>query len=129
MSRLVVVLAASWLAAGPALADPPKFDRTLGKEPTYQTKAPKYGLLVFGPEGKDRVWLVLDGDTLYVDRNGDSDLTAPDEKIAAKKSTDRDAEKYGHTFEAGDVSVSLPNAFVATYTTRRVDPISPTTGV
>jgi hypothetical protein len=36
---------------------------------------------VFGPEARSRVWLVLDGDVLYVDRNGDGDLTAKDERL------------------------------------------------
>src|SRR5579884_1450394 len=50
-----------------------KIDRTIRKEPAYQTKSPKYCLLVFGPEARSKAWLVLDGDTLYVDRhcNGD----------------------------------------------------------
>jgi hypothetical protein len=30
---------------------------------------------VFGPEAKTRLWLVLDGDVLYVDKNGNGDLT------------------------------------------------------
>jgi hypothetical protein len=55
-----------------------KIDRTIGKEPAYQTK-PKYCLVVFGPEAKTRVWLVLDGDVLFVDRDGD--LTGKDERI------------------------------------------------
>src|SRR5207248_11337516 len=62
------------LSAGPAFAETPRMDRAIKKEPVYQTRTPKYGLLVFGPEGKDRVWLVRDGDTLYVDRNGNGDL-------------------------------------------------------
>ena len=41
-----------------------KIDRTIGKEPVYQSK-PKYCLLVFGPEAKSRVWFVLDGVTLF----------------------------------------------------------------
>ena len=65
-------LLASAAAAGPDLA---KIDRTIRKEPAYQTKSPRYCLLVFGPEAKTRVWLVLDGDLLYVDRDGDGDLT------------------------------------------------------
>ncbi len=105
MTRFALVLAASWLAASLAFADPPKIDRTIGKEPVYQTKAPRYGLLVFGPEGKDRVWLVLDGDTLYVDRNGNGDLTEPGEKIAAQKNADRDPAMYSYTFEVGDLTL------------------------
>ena len=41
MTRFAVVLAAGCLAAWPVLADPPKIDGTIGKEPVYQTKAPK----------------------------------------------------------------------------------------
>jgi hypothetical protein len=104
MRRLALLLAA-WLSAGPAAAGPPKIDRTLAKEPAYRTKAPKYGLLVFGPEGKDRVWLVLDGDTLYVDRNGNGDLTEPGERVAAEKRPGGDPAEEGYTFQAGDLTV------------------------
>jgi hypothetical protein len=41
-------------------ADLSKIDRTIKKEPKYKGK-PKYCLLVFGPEAKTRIWLVLDG--------------------------------------------------------------------
>src|SRR5215510_10605392 len=57
-----------------------KVDRTIAKEPAYKTK-PKYCLLVFGPKAKTRVWLVLDGDVLYVDRNGNGDLTDANERV------------------------------------------------
>jgi hypothetical protein len=55
-------------------ADLSKLDRTLAKEPHYVGQ-PKYCLLVFGPEAKTRVWLVVDDNFLYVDRNGNGDLT------------------------------------------------------
>jgi RNA polymerase sigma factor (sigma-70 family) len=58
----------------PKGADLTKFDRTITKEPTYKSK-PKYCLLVFGPQAKTRIWLVLDGDDLYVDRDANGDLT------------------------------------------------------
>jgi hypothetical protein len=61
-------------------ADLSKIDRSIKKEPVYAGK-PKYCLLVFGPEAKTKVWLALDGETLYVDRNGDGDLTGADEKV------------------------------------------------
>jgi hypothetical protein len=86
-------------------ADPAKNDRTIRKEPAYRTKTPKYGLLAFGPEGKDRVWLVRDGDTLYVDHNGNGDLTEPGEKVAAEKKPGRDPEEEGARFDVGDVTV------------------------
>jgi hypothetical protein len=44
-------------------------------------KEPHYALLVFGPEAKVRVQVVLDGKTLYVDRNSDGDLTGKDERF------------------------------------------------
>jgi hypothetical protein len=105
MTRVALLLAAAWLSAGSAGAGPPKVDRTLAKEPAYQTKAPRYGLLVFGPEGKDRVWLVHDGDALYVDRNGNGDLTEPGEKVLAEKRAGGDPAEEGYSFQAGDVTV------------------------
>jgi hypothetical protein len=83
-------------------ADLSKVDRRIAKEPAYQSKGPKYGLLVFGSKASDRVWLVLDGDTLHVDRNGNGDLTEPGEKVAADKT--RDPDEYGYSFEVGDLS-------------------------
>src|SRR5262249_25701217 len=100
--------AVGWLLAVPvglAAAEPPKIDRTIAKEPAYRTKAPRYGLLVFGPEGKDRVWLVQDGDTLYVDRNGNGDLTEPGEKVTATKPKNgRVPEEGEFAFEIGDLA-------------------------
>jgi hypothetical protein len=76
---LLIALATRVMPA--AAADLSKIDRTIGKEPKYKNK-PKYCLFVFGPEAKLRVWLVQDGETLYVDRNGDGDLTGRDEQFA-----------------------------------------------
>jgi hypothetical protein len=76
------------LASAPAVnawgADLTKIDRTIAKEPAYQSKTPKYGLLVFGPEAKSRAWVVLDGDILYVDRNCNGDLTEAGERLVIK---------------------------------------------
>jgi hypothetical protein len=101
MAVLGTVLTAGLLPA----ADLGKVDRRIRKEPAYQTKTPKYGLLVFGPEAADRVWLVLDGDTLYVDRNGNGDLTEPGEKVAAEAPASRDAADEGRSFEVGELRV------------------------
>jgi len=68
--------------------------RLPAKEPVYQSKDPKYCLLTFGREGKTRVWLVFDSvpnplvpgkdkDYLYVDRNGNGDLTESGEQVQA----------------------------------------------
>jgi hypothetical protein len=72
-----------WLALSAAplkAADLSRIDRTIAREPAYRSKAPRYCLLVFGREAKTRVWLVRDGDVLYVDRNGNGDLTEPGER-------------------------------------------------
>jgi hypothetical protein len=42
-----------------------------------------------GPQAKTRVWLVLDGDTLYVDRNGNGDLTAKDKRVQVSKDNNK----------------------------------------
>jgi hypothetical protein len=38
-------------------------------------------LLLFGPEGKTRVWLVVAGEAFYADRNGNGDLTEPGKRV------------------------------------------------
>jgi hypothetical protein len=75
-------IAVAWLVVVVPLADADlaKIDRNIANEPVYQTKSPKYCLLVFGPEARTRVWLVLDGEVLYVDRNGNGDLTEKGEQ-------------------------------------------------
>jgi hypothetical protein len=105
MTRLALMLAVAGMAAGPALADPPKIDRTIAREPAYKTKSPRYGLLVFGPQARDHVWLVLDGDLLYVDRNGNGDLTEAGKKIAVEKVPGHESESDWFNFDVGDVSV------------------------
>jgi hypothetical protein len=90
--RLLVLLAL-WAAPASA-ADLSKVDRTIGKEPAYATKTPKYCLLVFGPEAKARVWLVLDGDTLYVDRNGSGDLTEKGKRFPCASKLGGDRSTY-----------------------------------
>jgi hypothetical protein len=69
------------LTSAAGAADWTKLDRTIVREPTYISKNPRYCLLVFGREAGTRVWLVADGDFLYVDRNGNGDLTGPDKRV------------------------------------------------
>jgi hypothetical protein len=80
---LAAAVVLGWLAPAGA-ADLSRVDRTVGKQPKYAGK-PAYCLLVFGPDAGHRVWLVRDGDVLYVDRNGNGDLTEPGEKVLADK--------------------------------------------
>jgi hypothetical protein len=86
--RLVVFLSAavsaSWFAPAAFAGDLTKVDRTIRKEPAYQAK-PRYGLLVLGSKAETRIWLVIDGKTLYVDRNGNSDLTEEGERVPSEK--------------------------------------------
>jgi hypothetical protein len=79
------------------LPDLSTIDRRIGKEPVYKSKQPLYGLYVFGPDAKTRVWAVLDKsqpgatayDVLYFDRNADGDLTAANERIEGKTENGR----------------------------------------
>ncbi len=63
-------------------------ERILRKEPSYPAK-PRYCLLVFGPEIQARVWLVRAGDRLYVDKNGNGDLTEPGECVQMERPSPR----------------------------------------
>jgi hypothetical protein len=67
-----------------AAADLAGIERVVKKEPRYRSGSPRYCLLVFGPAADTRVWLVLDGDRLYVDRNGNGDLTEQGECLQRK---------------------------------------------
>jgi hypothetical protein len=47
---------------------------TLAHEPNYKS-TPRYALLAFGAKGESKLWLVEDGESLYLDRNQNGDLT------------------------------------------------------
>jgi hypothetical protein len=84
-SHLLPALATLVVLAAPLpAADLSGIDRTIAKEPAYKNK-PKYCLLVFGLEAKTRVWLVCDGNILYVDRNGNGDLTESGKRVDSAK--------------------------------------------
>src|SRR5262245_1056030 len=76
-----------------------KIDRKLGKEPVYG-KSPKYCLVVFGAEAKFRVWLIIDGDALYADLNGNGDLTEKGERFKLEI----DAGGFSERCDIGDIS-------------------------
>ena len=84
-------------------SDLDKIDCPLVKEPAYQSKSPKYALLVFGRQARTRIWLVLDGTTLYVDRNGNGDLTEDGEKVSGTKGSQAIAEEVVYTFAVGEL--------------------------
>lgn len=81
---LTVLSSASELAAPPDLT---RIERAIAKQPAYQGK-PRYGLAVFGPAAGLRVWLVLDNGVLFVDRNGNGDLTEAGERFPAQEQRD-----------------------------------------
>jgi hypothetical protein len=91
----IVLGLAGWPALA-AAADLAQIERTIRKEPTYQSK-PKYCLLVFGAEAKTRVWLVQDGNVLYVDRNANGDLTEKGKRVEVQ------AANNVLSFNAGDI--------------------------
>ena len=100
--RLASFLIIGFLSAQALAADLTKIDRTIAKEPAYQTKTPKYCLLVFGAEAKTRVWLVLDGDVLYVDRNGNGDLSEAPKRCLLSSGKEPGGPGYP-VWNAGDI--------------------------
>lgn len=70
-----------------------EIDRSIRKEPKYQTDHQRYCLLTFAVADGDRgkkvaqmpVWSVLDGNHLYLDLNANRDLTEAGEHFAPRK--------------------------------------------
>jgi hypothetical protein len=83
-----------------------KIDRHIAREPKYIAEHPLYGLYVFGPQAKTRMWAVLDKssrnaavyDVLYFDRHADGNLTAADDRIDGRVSPEGEV-----TFTIGDL--------------------------
>ena len=99
----VAVWALLWLSGSTLwAADLAKVDRSIARLPQFKTATPEYCLLVFGPEADARVWLVRDGDVLYVDRNGNGDLTEPDERVEADQNTSHPDEDQ-FVFKCGSI--------------------------
>jgi hypothetical protein len=94
--HIYALLALVALAQSARGADLARIDRSIAKEPAYKHK-PTYCLLVFGSEAKTRVWLVRDGDTLYIDRSGAGDLMASGTRLSGEKRPD------GIKWHVGDI--------------------------
>jgi hypothetical protein len=102
MPRFALALLA--LSLGPAaFAADFTPERSFGKQPAYKGK-PGYLLLAFGDDPKAKVWLVHDGDDLYVDRHGDGDLTGDGKKVAAKPEWPGETVERGRVFDVGEVT-------------------------
>src|SRR5437667_3709231 len=99
-----VLACAAWIimqSVSSAAVDLRTIDRTILKEPAYRTAQPQYCLAVFGPKAQTRVWLVLDGDTLFIDRNGNLDLTEAGENVKGKPNPQSQGEVQ---FNAGTIT-------------------------
>ncbi len=83
-------------------AEPGKVDRTIGNEPRYVTKEPRYGMIFLGQHPPTRIWLVLDGDTLYLDRNANGNFSDSGEKIEASPS--QNAERGLREYEVAEIT-------------------------
>jgi hypothetical protein len=79
MARSILSLALSVLLTLPLLAQ----QTTLVKQPKYNGKT-GYAMLKFGQKTPQDVWMILDGETLYLDLNGNGDLTEVGEKFTGK---------------------------------------------
>lgn len=93
LTLMICIVLAS--PADPIEIDLRQTDRSLAKEPAYSAVDPLYGIVVFGPTAKTRVWMVLDKsdaskdiyDVLYADLNGNGDLTESGERFASESGT------------------------------------------
>src|SRR5262245_47721597 len=111
----IVAAASAAGAAGAAPGDdgaPAPIERKIRKEPTY-VAAPRYALFVLDEAAKFRAWAVFDKstpdapfyDVLYFDRNGDGDLTAPDERFVGKRDPSLIPAGLEMLIRVGDVAV------------------------
>jgi hypothetical protein len=96
----MVLIFITFFSAPLLAADLSRIDRKVAKEPAY-TSRPEYCLLVFGPEAKTRVWIVQDGNNIYVDRNGNGDLTETGEKATRQKDPMLGDDEF--SFAVGDI--------------------------
>jgi hypothetical protein len=93
-------------------ADLAKVERKILKEPKY-VAAPKYALFVLDAEAKFKAWAVFDKstpdapfyDVLYFDRNGNGDLTEPDERFVGKRDPSLIPAGLEMLVKVGDVPV------------------------
>ncbi len=111
LRHLPVWLVAGWVfvAAAEVLSETPvdldRVDRGLKREPDYVGK-PRYCLLVFGPQAATKVWLVLDGDTLYADLDADGEIGEEGERFMPQNRRDLkgiDGPLRDWKYQLGDV--------------------------
>lgn len=87
-------------------------DRSIAKEPKYITD-PRYALFILDPAGKFRAWAVFDKskadlpyyDVLYLDMNGNGDLTEPGDRFVGKYNESLAPAGMAMTIRVGKVPV------------------------
>lgn len=70
-------------------------ERRIAKEPEY-VSTPRYALLMLDAEANSRVWIVEDGARLFIDRNGNSDLTDDGPPLEPQSRRDHPNAPEGH---------------------------------
>jgi hypothetical protein len=78
-------------------------DRTIIKQPTYQS-TPKYSLLTLGNSGDVKVWMVEDGQRLFVDKNGNGDMTDDGPPIEPSNARKLDANSWDFEYVVADIT-------------------------
>jgi hypothetical protein len=100
---LACLLLASVLAHA---ADLSKIDRKIAVAPKFTAERQFYALLVLGPEATTKVWFVADGDDLFVDRNGNGDLTDDGAPLRAKTSSQGSFIPLSRSWKLDQLAVS-----------------------
>lgn len=90
VTRAILLLAAlaadvSAAEAGPALLE----------EPAYASRRPLYALVTMGTKETRHLWVVVDGETVFVDRNGDDRIRAADDATEVDSHGARVADAAG----------------------------------
>jgi hypothetical protein len=87
-------------------ADLSKIDRKIAALPKFGAERQFYALLVLGPEATTKVWFVVDGENLYVDRNGNGDLTDDGGPFRATASSQGTFVPVSRSWKVGTLAVS-----------------------
>lgn len=100
MLRLLLAIATTFWCVVPFADDAraatngaSRFDRTIIKEPTYQS-VPKYCLITVGDSSAVKVWMVEDGKRLFVDKNANGDLTDDGPPLQPSNTRALDAKRW-----------------------------------
>lgn len=110
---VLLVFLAPFTCVDPGAPTPAK-PRKIVKEPAYKQATQQYLRLLLGQDPPREIWIVRDGSDVYVDRNGNGDLTEPGEKVF-QPDTDESASyvklgmvKDAHGQEHGPLECRIP---------------------